>query len=109
LSLFSSLNCTKSLISLIKDSIDSLKKSITKNIEWIITAGLNTTINHARSSVSEAQVFFLNLEEFVTHSKRYLRELGGSGVGREKIALLIIVILGSRNSSIDSLANIISD
>jgi hypothetical protein len=64
---------------------------------------LDTTVGHAISSISKAEGLLVDGVLVISDGDSDDREVGSSSAGREEPALLAGIVLGSWNSSVDSL------
>lgn len=90
-------------------SVDTLQEGITKDIKVHGSTGLDTSIDHTVTGISEAQVLLLNSKLLATNGEGDNWKIVYRSVGWEDVTLLGRVVCGTWNGIIDGLAGCISD
>jgi hypothetical protein len=89
--------------------IDRLQENVTENIECHGAARLDTAVPVGVVGRRENQVLFLNDELLVTDGNADIRKLVDGGGHRDEVALVLLVVLGSRDGLVESLADLVRD
>ena len=67
------------------------------------SSALNTSVHVTVSGIGEAQIFFLECHHGVSNGELNLWQIVRGCRGREDVALVVLVVLGARNSLVDSI------
>lgn len=90
-------------------SIDAFEEGVSKDIKGHGTSGLDTTIDVTVTGIGESEVFLLDSKLLSTNGESNDWEFVDSGLGWVDPTLLVAVVLGAWDGSVDGLAGIISD
>ena len=90
-------------------SIDSLQERITQDIKGQVTARLDATVEEPRFGFDETEIFLLDGELFSADGQRDDRQFGFGGVGREDVALRVVVVGCAGDGVVDCLAGSVVD
>lgn len=96
-------------LALVPDGINALQERIAQDIKGIVTTRLDSTVPVPLRRDRKGQVLLLDRELLVAHGNTEVRQIIGFGGGGEQPALLLVVVLGTRNGLVQCLADLVGD
>jgi len=81
--------------------IGVLEPNVAEDVEGVLSARLNASVRHAVTSIGEREIFLLDVNQRVTAWERNVGKLISTRVARERVTLLRVVVLGSRNGLVN--------